>query len=228
MVAQLMLLPLAVTQSCLWGQEENASGGRWQGRSMVETRFGIVATSQDRGLSDFDARHRFTMNFPFHGGRWKEGWQFAPILTLRSGNPINFKTTNTSFTGAPTLRPSVTGAVQIGYSPASNGNATYVQYIQNSSIFSNQGSAFGNLGRNAIIGPGFSNLDIALIKQTKIRESMRLEMLADDFDAFNHPNFGQPGLTIGAGTFGLLTNTRFPTGDSGSSRQLQLAMKLVF
>jgi hypothetical protein len=186
----------------------------------------------DRGLSDFDARHRFTMNgiyeLPFHGSRWKDGWQFAPILTLQSGNPISFKTTNTSFTGAATLRPSVTGPVETGYSAASNGNATYVRYILNTSVFYNQGNAFGNLGRNVIIGPGFSNLDLAPIKQTKIRESMRLEIRADAFDALNHPNFGQPGVTVGTSTFGLLTNTRFPTGDSGSSRQLQLAMKLVF
>jgi gamma-glutamyltranspeptidase / glutathione hydrolase len=43
----LMLLALAVTQSFVWGQAENTSGGgRWQARSMVETKFGIVATSQ--------------------------------------------------------------------------------------------------------------------------------------------------------------------------------------
>ena len=29
-------------------------------------------------------------------------------------------------------------------------------------------------------------------------------------------------------TFGVISNTRFATGDSGSSRQLQFAMKLVF
>jgi hypothetical protein len=186
----------------------------------------------DRGLSDFDARHRFTMNgiyeLPIHGSRWKNGWQFAPILTLQSGNPINFKTTNTSFTGAATLRPSLRGPVTTEYSPASNSNATYVGYIENPSVFYDQGAAFGTLGRNTIIGPGFSNLDIALIKQTKLRETIRLEIRADAFDAFNHPNFGQPGVTINTGTFGLLTNTRFPTGDSGSSRQMQLAAKLVF
>ena len=165
---------------------------------------------------------------PIHGSRWKNGWQFAPILTLQSGNPINFKTTNTSFTGAATLRPSVRGPVTTEYSPASNGNATYVGYIENPSVFYDQGAAFGTLGRNTIIGPGFSNLDIALIKQTKLRETIRLEIRADAFDAFNHPNFGQPGVTINTGTFGLLTNTRFPTGDSGSSRQMQLAAKLVF
>lgn len=186
----------------------------------------------DRGLSDFDARHRFSMNgiyqLPLHGNRLLEGWQLAPIVTLQSGNPINFKTNNTSFTGAATLRPNITGSVQTGFSPAINGNATYVTYIQNPTVFQNPGNAFGNLGRNVIIGPGFADLDIALIKSTKVRENMALEIRADAFDALNHPNFGQPGVTVGTGTFGLLTNTRFPTGDSGSSRQMQLAMKLTF
>ena len=186
----------------------------------------------DRGLSDFDARHRFTLNgiyeLPLHGNRWKDGWQFAPVITLQSGNPITFKTTNTSFTGAATLRPSVTGPVQTGFSPSSNGNATFVGYIQNPTVFYDQGAAYGNLGRNVIIGPGFANVDIALMKQTMIREKIRLEIRADAFDALNHANFGQPGVTAGTSTFGLISNTRYPTGDSGSSRQMQVAMKLVF
>jgi hypothetical protein len=37
-----------------------------------------------------------------------------------------------------------------------------------------------------------------------------------------------PGGTVGTATFGQITNTRWPTGDSGLLRQLQLAMKLVF
>jgi len=186
----------------------------------------------DRGLSDFDARHRFTLNgiyeMPLHGNRWKDGWQLAPIITLQSGNPITFKTSNTSFTGAATLRPSVTGPVQTGYGPSPNGNATFVEYLQNPTVFYDQGAAFGNLGRNVVIGPGFANVDIALIKQTMIREKIRLEIRADAFDALNHANFGQPGVTVGTSTFGLISSTRFPTGDSGSSRQMQLAMKLVF
>src|SRR5580698_2374483 len=44
----LMLLPLTLAaQPALFGQSEEAqNGGRWQARSMVETKFGIVATSQ--------------------------------------------------------------------------------------------------------------------------------------------------------------------------------------
>ena len=116
----------------------------------------------------------------------------------------------------------------MGYYPATNGTATFVSYLKNPAVFYNQGNAFGNLGRNVVLGPGFSNLDLALVKKTKITERMSLEIRADAFDLFNQANFGQPGSTYGTSTFGLISSTRFATGDSGSSRQLQLSAKLVF
>jgi hypothetical protein len=47
---------------------------------------------------------------------------------------------------------------------------------------------------------------------------------------FKHANFGQPGriASVGSTSFGVITNTRFPTGDSGSSRQVQLAAEFLF
>ncbi len=191
----------------------------------------------ERGLSDFDARHRLVLNgvydLPFHGSRLAEGWEVSTIVQLQTGNPINFHTSNAAFTGIATLRPSVTDVVQTGFTPATNGNATNVTYIQNPGVFVNQGNAFGTLGRNVIIGPGFSNVDFALVKNTKITEHLRWQVRADVFDLLNHANFSQPGTnanfdTVGTATFNLLTQTRFPAGDSGSSRQLQLAMKLIF
>jgi hypothetical protein len=166
-------------------------------------------------------------DLPFHGNRLKSGWEFAPIITLQTGNPITFVTTNRGLTGTATVRPSVSGPVQTGFSPATNGNATFVSYIQNPSVFSAPNS-FGNLGRNVIIGPGFSNVDLALIKNTYITERLRWQVRADAFDLLNHANYGQPGTSFGTASFGLISNTRFPPGDSGSSRQMQLAMKLVF
>ncbi len=186
----------------------------------------------DRGLSDFDARHRFVLsgvyNLPFARNRLVSGWEISLVETLQSGNPINFHTTNTSLTGAQTVRPSVKGPVDVSYYPAFNGTATYVGYIDNPQVFYDQGKAFGNLGRNVVIGPGFSNLDLSLVKNTKLTERINLQLRADAFDLFNQANFGQPGSTYGTSTFGLITGTRFPTGDSGSSRQLQLALKLTF
>jgi hypothetical protein len=57
---------------------------------------------------------------------------------------------------------------------------------------------------------------------------MSVQLRAEVFDLLNHANFGQPGRIVGSATFGQIINTRFPTGDSGSSRQLQFAMKFMF
>jgi len=186
----------------------------------------------DRGLSDFDARQRFVFSgvydLPFHRNRFVDGWEVSLIDTVQTGNPINFHTTNTQVTGLQTLRPNVAGPVVTGYSPATNRNATFVTYIQNPGVLVNQGNAFGNLGRNVVIGPGFSDLDVSLIKTTKIRERLSWQLRADAFDALNQTNFGQPFSTLGPSTLGLINSTRFATGDSGSSRQLQLALRLMF
>jgi hypothetical protein len=196
----------------------------------------------DRGLSDFDARNHFVLSgvydLPFKGNRLKEGWEFSIIDTIQSGNPINFHLSNTSFAGAAVLRPDVTGPIVTGYTPATNGSATSVTYIQNPSVFINQGTTagtvlgFGTLGRNVVIGPGLLDTDLALIKNIRLKsESDRVYLIvrADAFDLFNQTNFAQPGSTVGSSTLGLITTgTRFPAGDFGTSRQLQVSLKLKF
>jgi hypothetical protein len=117
----------------------------------------------------------------------------------------------------------------VGFSPATNGAATSVQYIQNPSVFVNQGNAFRTLGRNVIIGPGFSNQDFALSKRTRITDRFTLQFRADAFDALSQTNFANPTMTVGSSTLGIITGgTRFAAGDFGTSRQLQLSAKILF
>lgn len=196
----------------------------------------------DRGLSDFDARHRFVFSgiyeLPFKGNRFVEGWQASTIVQLQTGNPMNFRTTNTGPTGQATQRPNVVGPIPVGFFPAPSGNAAQIGYIQNvGNYLVNPGNALGNLGRNVVIGPGFSNVDFALVKNTKITTGdhpVTLQIRMDAFDLLNHANFNQPSLNgaypLAANTtVGVITGgTRFPAGDSGSSRQIQLAMKVIF
>jgi outer membrane receptor protein involved in Fe transport len=187
----------------------------------------------DRGNSDFDTRQRIVLNsvydLPFKGNRFKAGWELALIEQSQTGSPLNFHTSNAAFTGSALLRPNVTGPVVTGFTPATNGSATSITYIQNPSVFVNQGNAFGDLGRNAVSGPGFSNLDFAVVKNTNVTERFKLQVRADAFDIFNQVNFANPTLTVGSSTLGLITTgTRFPAGDGGTSRQMQLAMKLIF
>jgi outer membrane receptor protein involved in Fe transport len=199
----------------------------------------------DRGLSDFDARHRFVWSglyeLPWRGNRLKEGWQLSGILQFQSGNPVNILTNNGSYSGVVSLRPEVYGPIPTGAGPAQNANVFNVQWFPASvctapgtpagCLFFAPTNRFGNLGRNVLIGPRFDNVDLSLIKRTKIVERLTAEFRADVFDVLNHPNFGQPNRTVAAGatsTFGQITTTRFPVGDSGSSRQIQLAVKLIF
>ena len=83
-------------------------------------------------------------------------------------------------------------------------------------------------GRDAITGPGFLNTDFSVTKNTKVTERLNLQFRAEVFDLLNHPNMGNPVLTATSGSFGKIQSTRFPTGDFGSSRQMQFALKLIF
>jgi hypothetical protein len=87
---------------------------------------------------------------------------------------------------------------------------------------------FGTLGRNVVIGPGFHNTDLSLMKNARLQNTVDLQFRVDVFDLFNHPNFGPPGNIVGSPSFGRITRTRMATGEGGSSRQIQLAVKLAF
>ena len=177
----------------------------------------------DRGLSDFDARHRLVVSaiyeLPFTGSPIKEGWQLAAIVQAQTGNPVNIITTNNTVNGvANTLRPDVAGPVEI--------IGSLDRWFDTSAF--TPVARFGNLGRNVIIGPGFNNVDFSVLKNIELDDRLRLQVRAEVFDLFNHASFGQPGRVVGSQTFGRVSNTRFPTGDSGSSRQMQFALKFMF
>jgi outer membrane receptor protein involved in Fe transport len=177
-----------------------------------------------RGLSDYDARHRFVISglyeLPFRGNQLVEGWQLSTIVQSQSGNPVNIVINNATFTGTNnTVRPDVTGPVSILGTP----NRWF-----DTAPFVVPAGRFGSLGRNVIIGPGFNNTDFSVIKRTKISENQLIEFRWEVFDLLNHANFGQPGRVVGSANFGQITNTRFATGDSGSSRQMQFALKYKF
>jgi hypothetical protein len=70
--------------------------------------------------------------------------------------------------------------------------------------------------------------DLSFIKNTRINERFNLQFRAEAFDLFNQANFANPNLNVQSTTFGVVTATRFPNGDAGSSRQLQMALKLQF
>jgi hypothetical protein len=86
---------------------------------------------------------------------------------------------------------------------------------------------FGNVGKNALRGPGLADWDLSLFKNTVITERFRLEFRAEFFNLTNRTNFGYPNKTVFSGTSvsptaGLITNT------ATTSRQIQFGLKLIF
>jgi hypothetical protein len=197
----------------------------------IQNFYNIAA---ERALSDFDARQRFVLSgiylLPFQWERngftkrLAEGWSIAPILNLQTGNPFSPIVPVTNPSSLETFdRPNVV----LGQ-PLLMPNPTPAQWINKAALVRATPGTFGNAGRNILTAPGFEDIDFAVSKNTAIKERVSLQFRAEAFNLFNHPNFGQPSNNVTATNFGQILATRTARGDLGSSRQLQLGMKLIF
>ena len=199
------------------------------------------------GPSDFDVRHRFSVNatyeLPFHGNRLVDGWQITGVVQAQSSSPFNITTNINTFTGVANVRPDLIGSPNVIGKAGQWFNNTVcdprvvsgVGACDSTSVFALPVSTsgvfhFGNLARNAVLGPAFYDTDLSLIKNISVKGTARAQLRVEVFNVFNQANLGLPGrvATVGSTAFGVITNTRFPTGDSGSSRQIQFAAKFLF
>jgi hypothetical protein len=222
------------------------------------------------GNSNFDIRRRFTWilgyQVPHLAGGWskvKNGWGFDTTTTLQDGQPFNLNynfESDFSGSGEGFDRPDVLGT------PVYN-SSNPMNFLQlgtfaipcTVNVTTATGSAsdcvpgtrhFGNLGRNALRGPSFKQLDFAIYKDTKITERLNMQLRCEVFNLFNHPNFsnpllpnfiadaGQQGFAINGGReVGAKAYQIQATGDvgignpflgGGGPRGIQLAAKFSF
>ena len=183
----------------------------------------------ERGSSVLDQRHRMVIGYlyevPFmkslHGaaGAVLGGWQTGGILTFSRGLPFNVlqsgdSQNNDGIWERPNL---VTGQ------SVTAANQTLNQWF-NTAAFSRALLMYGNSPRNPLVGPGISTWDLSASKNFKMPklETQSLLFRAEFFNAFNTPQFANPGGTLGNGTFGRVTSTSVP------NRQIQFALKYLF
>jgi hypothetical protein len=103
-------------------------------------------------------------------------------------------------------------------------------------------SRVGILGRNSLRSFGLGQLDFALRRQIRLSERIGLQIRAELFNAFNHPNFGSPVTDLSNNLFGQTTSmlgrsltagtggagTLSPLYQIGGPRSVQLALKVQF
>jgi hypothetical protein len=95
---------------------------------------------------------------------------------------------------------------------------------------------FGNVGRNSLYGPGYTDVDTTLYKKFPLREGMYLQVGATAGDLFNHPNFQVPNHNVAAPGLGFIESTVGPPtsaygafqGSAVSGRVMVLTGKFVF
>src|SRR5262249_7850662 len=135
----------------------------------------------DRGPSDFDLTHRFTLSLVyaipslrnlFSGlpTRLADGWQTSAILVAQSGNPYTILTgLDRSLTGNGADRPNLIGDPNAG--PQS-----VTQWFNTNAFALNNLGQFGNAGRNFLRGPRYVNLDFSLAKDVITFSEHKLQL----------------------------------------------------
>ena len=172
------------------------------------------------GRSSFDVRHRFSVSFSYD-----LPFQFtvAGIVAMQSGRPFTvalLPEVDNSNTGRSSLgfgandRPNVGGAAA-GANPGPN--AWF-----NTAAFSMPAfGTFGNAGRNILEGPGYQNVNLALLKQVPLPGRARLQLRAEAFNLLNRTNFDLPDNYFGSPTFGQILS-------AGSPRHVQFGARVMF
>jgi outer membrane receptor protein involved in Fe transport len=188
--------------------------------------------SYDRGRCLFDRPQVLNWSgvyaLPFKQNILVKGWQMSGGLLAQSGSPWNVTV------GFDQAGDVVAGSERPNLVLPANSIITgsVTQWANPAGFSLPAPGTFGNLQRDFLNGPGTVNLNYAVMKETPIREGVRLQFRAEFFNLLNHANFALPNASAfvqtadGGGapnpTFGKITAT------TTSSRQIQFALKLLF
>lgn len=184
--------------------------------------------SLDRGVSDFDIKHRANFTAVYDLPRavsqqsgWRyllNDWQMNGIVTLASGIPFTVRSgTDRSLSGQGYDTSDIVGDPK---RPA--GVDKLNRYFNTAAFVPAAIGTYGTLGRNTLRGPGRANVDLSLFKNFKFTESVGLQFRAESFNIQNRANFDQPGTSIAAtATYGKILGAADP-------RVFQFGLKLMF
>jgi hypothetical protein len=189
---------------------------------------------RDYGPASWDIPHRFVASYiydiPFFKSSSRPvvryvvaGWQIGGVTTVQSGSPVNVTfgsdRANIGITGQQ--RPDLVGAVPSLNCQPSPTSRERINCFDAGAFAMPAQYTFGNASRNLLRGPKFFSTDLSLMKNLPLGRTVRFQIRAEIFNAFNRVNFGNPGASFGAASFGRISS-------AGSMRQVQLGGRLVF
>ena len=150
------------------------------------------------------------------------GWQTNAIYTTQTAIPFAISNGgNNTQIGNPGQRPNNNGTSAKKSGPIDQRLNAYFD----PSVFTQAGNfTFGNTSRFSpdLRGPSQFNLDFSVFKNFKFKEKLTTQFRMEAFNGFNHPTWGNPGLTVNSpATFGVITA-------ANGNRTIQAAIKLNY
>jgi hypothetical protein len=171
--------------------------------------------------SVFDRPHRLVVNWIyevpwFEGGfagspvmrQIFSGWQLSGVMQTQSGQPFTIVTgVDSNGNGGGGDRPnrgsgSLTPDPVTGNYRTFTNNGAYVTTLGTNGLPIAFGLGNGNVGRNELRGPGFTNWDISLSKRFGLGGTHALSIRADFLNAFNQDNYQNPVSNMTSTDFG--------------------------
>jgi hypothetical protein len=212
-----------------------STGGSGQELNSVTNPY--VGWRYDLGPSSFDRTHNFSANFIYSipvlrnsSSRLLKstlgGWQISGIVTVESGRPINVLGGSNNIVGGSDggngNRPNLNGKITYMHKPVPSSDPfQHIQYYDTSVFSAPAAGTWGNLGHNALRGPGRDNWNLSLFKTFALTETSALQLRLETFNTFNHTQFQNSDNSLGDSRFGQFTSA-YP------ARIVQLSGKIYF
>ncbi len=235
-----------VGRGVTWGTEymwsHSINDGNLGGGEGAQPQIAICRRC-DRGNSAQDIRHTITSNWMYElpfgkGQRFLNsgvaskifgGWETTGIWTARTGRTMTIgiarATADAPDGNTTNQRPNLVPGVSIYPS----GPRTFSNWLNPAAFAIPARGSWGNAGRAIAVGPGLVQVDATIQKRIPIAEKKELVFRIESFNLSNRIQANNPGSTLTSpASFGLVTTGLNRTIGTGTSRQLQLALRLNF
>jgi len=184
----------------------------------------------EKGLA-CDVRLRYVGTFVYNiPGLKQQGWmsrltshwELATAYQAQTGMPFTISVFGDTANSGTTVGENPVRANYTGQPVFPSGAHTSNEWFNTAAFAAPAPYTFGNVGRNTVEGPGMQIADVALTREFHLRESLRMQIRAEMFNALNHTNYGTPNRFVNEPQFGTITMAMHP------GREAQFSARMTF
>jgi Carboxypeptidase regulatory-like domain len=229
---------LTVLANLVWSKNIDNTSSAAEGNTGPPNPFNLQSA---RGVSDFDQAIRFNASANYKLPRFSSnrtvgvfanGWEANTIVRVQTGLPITILSgVDNSISGVGNDYADYVPGVS-AKRPA--GASKLTEWFNPAAFTKNAVGTFGDVPRNSLRGPGYTDTDISVFKDFAQDHRIHGRFQAEVFNAFNHTLLANPTASVSSGTFGQITGTSSSTGSvnmtsvAGSPRIFQFGAKILF